>query len=133
MITRRCLMQRYHYLAQCRHDVVPFICFRDMEHKLQDRMKEAEVHHLSLFHDGSKLFLYYESPLKDADPHTLFECCEYGLEQWPGADTPRRWVPMMDIFHYQQPVSAEHWHRSQLSPKPYARIARLKPEQVASY
>ncbi|MCK9862896.1 hypothetical protein [Paenibacillus sp. ATY16] len=126
-------MQRYHYLAHCRHGVDPSVCFRDVASELQERMKETVVRHLSLFHYGSKLFLYYESPLMDADPHALFKRCESGLEQWPGTDTPRRWVPMMDIFHYQQPVGAEHWRRIHPSPRPYARIARLKPEQVASY
>ncbi|GLX66726.1 hypothetical protein MU1_10700 [Paenibacillus glycanilyticus] len=40
---------------------------------------------------------------------------------------------MMDIFHYLQPVSEEHWRRTEPVSKPFARIARLKPEQVASY
>lgn len=128
-------MQRYHYLAQCRKGLAPEVYFRDDRFMsgLKAQMKEAGAQNLSLFYWDSLLFLYYESPAKGIDPHSLFQRCEAGLETWPGADIPRSWVPMMDIFHYQQPVSEEPWRRDNHTAKPFARIARLKPEQVASY
>lgn len=128
-------MQRYHFLAQCRDGLDPAIYFRDdrLMSNLKARMIDIDVQNLSLFHYGSLLFLYYESPAKGVNPHSLFQQCEADLVTWPGADMQRSWVPMMDIFHYQQPVSGEPWRRDNHSPKPFARIARLKPEQVASY
>lgn len=126
-------MQRYLYMAQCRHGLEPEIFFRDAAGGVQARMKEAGAQHLSLFHWGSRLFLYYESPSTGAGPHFLFGSCEFGLEAWPGTDGPRRWIPMMDIFHYHQPASDKDWRRSDHSAKPFARIARLKPELAASY
>ncbi|RIX59499.1 hypothetical protein D3P08_04975 [Paenibacillus nanensis] len=126
-------MQRYHYRAQCRPDLDPEVYFRDALPELRDHMRECEASNLSLFRSGAGLFLYYESTAGHVDPHALFRHCEEALEAWPGEDVPRRWVPMMDIFHYQTPVSEEHWLRKNASALPYARIARLKPEQVSSY
>lgn len=40
---------------------------------------------------------------------------------------------MTDIFHYQAPVSEQHWVRTNDHSVPYGRIARLKPEEVSSY
>jgi hypothetical protein len=125
-------MQRYHYRAQCRHGIDPERVFRDAMPVLQARMEEYGARNLSLFRSGNQLFLYYEGLTKQVDPHTLF-ICEAALEAWPGGDTPRRWVPMMDIFHYQKPVSEVQWLRMNAAAKPYARIARLEPEQVSSY
>ncbi|MCA0753546.1 hypothetical protein KP806_00665 [Paenibacillus sp. N4] len=126
-------MQRYHYRAQCRDGIDPEAYFRGALPVLRARMEEYGVRQLSLFRSGVRLFLYYESLTKQADPHVLFSHCEAALEAWPGEDMPRSWVPMTDIFHYQQPVSEEHWRRRDPETKPYARIAKLKPEQAASY
>lgn len=126
-------MQRYHYRAQCRNGIDPESYFREALPKLKNRIRDIGVQHLSLFHWGTQLFLYCESAAEYVDPHRLFLDCEAELEDWRGTDITRKWVPMMDIFHYQQPVSEEHWRRSKAAAKPFARIARLKPEQVASY
>ncbi|MWV44329.1 hypothetical protein GRF59_11875 [Paenibacillus sp. HJL G12] len=126
-------MYRYHFRAQCRENIDLERLFREALPVLQIRMKEFGACHLSLFHFGTQLFLYYESPAQTADPHELFAHCEDALETWPGTDKPRRWVPMMDIFHYQQPINENHWLRKNASARPYARIAHLKPDKVASY
>lgn len=127
-------MKRYHYRAQCREGSEAQKVFRDALPELESRMKACGARQLSLFHWGSQLFLYYESRAEQQpDPHTLFLPWEPFLEVLPGADTPRRWVPMTDIFHYQHPVSDAHWQRCHPASVPYARIARLKPEQTASY
>ena len=36
-------------------------------------------------------------------------------------------------FHYQAPASEQHWKRRYKDSVPYGRIARLKPEETASY
>lgn len=126
-------MQRYHYRAQCRNGIDPESYFRDTLPELKSRMKDLGVRQLSLFRWGSHLFLYFESAAEHVDPLRLFLDCEAELMDWPGTDIARKWVPMMDIFHYQQPVSEKLWRRHETASKPFARIARLKPEQVASY
>lgn len=126
-------MHRYQFRAQCREYIDPVQLFSEALPVLQNKMKEFSSSHLSLFHFGTQLFLYYESPFLSVDPHELFPHCEDGLETWPGTDKPRKWVPMIDIFHYQKPVNESHWLRKNPSAKPYARIAHLKQEEMASY
>lgn len=126
-------MYRYQFRAHCRENVDPKQLFSEALPVLQTRMEVYGIRHLSLFHFGNQLFLYYESPSQFVDPHTLFRYCEEALKSWPGSDVPRKWVPMIDIFHYQKPISENHWLRNNPSARPYARIARLKPEKVASY
>ncbi|MGN7358488.1 hypothetical protein ACTHPF_13325 [Paenibacillus sp. SAF-054] len=129
----RWLMYRYHFRAQCHANIDPKRVFNEALPVLQLRMTELSARQLSLFHFGTQLFLYYESPAPSVDPHELFAHCEDALEIWPGTDKPRRWVPMMDIFHYQQPTGEKDWLRTNASARPYARIAHLKPDKVASY
>ncbi|WP_438449209.1 hypothetical protein [Gorillibacterium sp. sgz5001074] len=126
-------MKRYQFRAQCRPGIEPETFVREASLGLQDRMSEAGVRHLCLFGWNSQLFLYYESLSEETAPHSLLSSSESMLELWPGADMPRSWVPMLDIFHYQVPAGVAHWQRTNPAAKPYARIARLKPEQAASY
>lgn len=126
-------MHRYQFRAHCRENVDPKRLFPEALPVLKTKMKTCDIRQLSLFHFGNQLFLYYESPAQSVDPHMLFQYCEAALSSWPGSDLPRKWVPMIDIFHYQKPISENHWQRKNPSSKPYARIARLKPEKVASY
>ncbi|MCG7385561.1 hypothetical protein [Paenibacillus sp. ACRRY] len=129
----RWLMYRYHFRAQCRENMDPMQLFHEALPILQIQTRELGAHQLSLFHFGTQLFLYYESPVQSVDPHELFAHCEDALEIWPGTSSARRWVPMIDIFHYHKPVSEKQWLRQNASARPYARIAHLKPDQVASY
>lgn len=126
-------MHRYQFRAQCRKGIDPHRLFQEALPCLKSRMEACGARQLSLFRFGAQLFLYYESLSPGADPHRLFVHCEDALEPWPGEDRPRRWVPMTDIFHYQRPVSEDHWLRKNPAARPYGRIARLKPEYAASY
>ncbi|WP_054955155.1 hypothetical protein [Paenibacillus dakarensis] len=126
-------MHRYQFRAHCRENVDPQRLFRETLPALQNRMREHGASHLSLFHFDMQLFLYYESSAQSVDPHELFAHCEDALEAWPGTSNPRRWIPMTDIFHYQNPISEEHWLRKNASARPYARIAHLQPDKVARY
>lgn len=47
--------------------------------------------------------------------------------------TERRWAPMTDIFHYHQPAPGTVWRHPGRLTEPYGRLARLKPEEAASY
>ena len=66
------------------------------------------------------------------DPALLFPEAASVLSAWPGEAAPRLFARMTDIFHYQRPAGREHWSRNG-GTEGYGRIARLKPDQVASY
>lgn len=96
-------------------------------------MERQHVSRMSFFANGSGLFLYYECLRGPVRPESLLPEADAWLAAWPGAETGRRWAPMIDIFHYQSPVSELHWKRKNENSLPYGRIARLKPEEAASY
>ncbi|MBY0012920.1 hypothetical protein H7K49_20770 [Paenibacillus typhae] len=96
-------------------------------------MVRLHVDYLSLFAAGKQLFLYYECLTEPATPEQMLPEAGQQLAAWPGGEPGRRWAPLADIFHYQQPVSAEHWERRNSAGKPYGRLAMLKPEAAASY
>lgn len=126
-------MQRCIFRAQCRDAEAADRCFQNGRTELKRRMEAAGAACLSLFRWNKQLFLYYENASEAADPHELFPEADGVLEAWPGEAEPRRWVPMMDIFHYQEPMGPEHWARRNPERRPFGRIARLKPEMVSSY
>ncbi|WP_340025837.1 hypothetical protein MHI24_11980 [Paenibacillus sp. FSL K6-1096] len=126
-------MQRCLYRAECREDANPSAFLGAQTRLLNERMDRLDLAQLSIFQDGKQLFLYYECTSRELEPEQLFEGAAEILKEWPGGEQARLWVPMMDIFHYQQPVSAEHWKRNHTAGTPYGRVAALKPEQVASY
>ncbi|MCK8488495.1 hypothetical protein M0651_15070 [Paenibacillus sp. MBLB2552] len=105
---------------------------------LTEAMEQLDVDHLSLFADGNRYYLYYEC-LREAavTPEQLLMAAGERLAVWPGGETEtgmdRRWVPMTDIFHYHQPAFGAAWRHSDRLTEPYGRLARLKPEEVASY
>ena len=55
------------------------------------------------------------------------------LEDWPGKQVKRKWIPMVGVFHFNEPVSAEHWVRKGPVDNRKGRVAHLKPEMVSSY
>ncbi|CAM4199192.1 hypothetical protein [Paenibacillus typhae] len=100
---------------------------------LKEAMVRLHVDYLSLFAAGKQLFLYYEYLAEPATPEQMLPEAGQQLAAWPGGEPGRRWAPLADIFHYQRPVSAEHWKRRNTAGKPYGRLAMLKPEAAASY
>jgi hypothetical protein len=80
------------------------------------------------------LFLYYECIGRaELQPEDLFPAAEPCLEEWPGKREKRRWIPMIDVFHFNEPVSYEHWLRKRPVERRAGRVAHLKPEMMASY
>ena len=88
---------------------------------------------LSLFQWHSQFLVYWESIEQAIAPETIFGDPRTLLMNWPGAATPRTFVPMMDIYHCLEPLSLEDWRRKQPITRISGKIARLKPEQVSSY
>ena len=85
------------------------------------------------YHWQNNVFVYLEGIGEPADPAILLAPLESALAPWPGKETPRVWIPMMDIFHFNEPMDLDHWKRKT---KPEARVGKvglLHPEMVASY
>ncbi|MUT66561.1 hypothetical protein GOM71_11540 [Paenibacillus sp. NEAU-GSW1] len=83
------------------------------------------------------LFLYVEcideSEEGAVNPESLFPELHSHLADWPGHQTPRKWVPMIDVFHFNAPANAEHWRRKEKVERRVGRVAHLKPEMMSSY
>lgn len=114
-------------------EAAAFFRSREISLPLTEAMGRLHVDHLSLFACSSQLFLYYECAGSPVPPEALLPGASEHLAVWPGGETGRRWAPMTDVFHYQHPVSAQHWERRSTEGKPYGRMALLKPEEAASY
>ncbi|MCI1773213.1 MAG: hypothetical protein LKI04_04365 [Paenibacillus lautus] len=127
-------IQRCLYRAELiEGDIRSRFCGKRFIQAVEDAMKREQVSRLSLFADGSRLFLYYEGHGEQVRPEILLPEANSWLAVWPGGGVERRWAAMADIFHYQAPASEQHWKRRYKDSVPYGRIARLKPEETASY
>ena len=93
---------------------------------------------ISLFRWGNQIFAYWESIDEPRMPESIFGLNAEHLALWPGAATPRTFVPMMDIFHYLAPENlhgdpVENWRRKAPVAQAWGRLARLQPPMVSSY
>ncbi len=128
-------MKRCIYRAKLKHGI------KDVFNSLADDLKtgldkfiqEEKLMTLSIFNWNDTLFLYYECIDEIFDPDKLVGELNSCLEEWPGLDSTRHWVPMMDIFHYNRPINTDHWRRKQPVQKRCARITRLKDDMFSSY
>ena len=107
--------------------------FERSKEKIKDYIDKEKIMTLSLSCSGEDIFLYYECIEEMTMPDRLFENAREFLKPWPGEESDRYFVPMMDIFHYNKPLSKEHWERKQKVDYRHVRVARLKPEMVSSY
>lgn len=91
---------------------------------------------LSLFEWESHIFMYYECINESIAPEQLIHDAEQYFEPYPGETAndsgARCFMPMYDIFHYNQPRDEAHWRRTKTC-RPFAQIVRIKPEKVSSY
>lgn len=126
-------MERCLYRAEGKEGADTISIFRGQELSVLKAMKRMEVAILSLFAWDRQMFLYYECLGEKVVPERLLGETGEQLAVWPGGRNGRQWVPMTDIFHYQQPVSEQHWKRPSGKREPYGRVALLKPEETASY
>lgn len=80
------------------------------------------------------LFIYYECVDGfTIHPEQLLPGLTPYLVNWPSQDEPRKWVPMIDVFHFNTPADQEHWRRKEPVERRVGRIAHLKPEMMSSY
>ncbi len=100
---------------------------------LQKKIANGEVLTASLFRAEDQLFFYCECLRTKLPASELAAPLDDLLHDWPGTGNPRRWVPMMDIFHYSRPLSVDHWRRSEAPQERTGRLIYLRPEMVSSY
>ncbi|MCR2806802.1 hypothetical protein [Paenibacillus soyae] len=79
------------------------------------------------------LFLYAECVGERLDAEELLPDVSPYLEPWPGQEQKRCWIPMIDVFHFNEPAGLEHWQRKTEVERRVGRVAHLKPEMAASY
>ncbi|WP_079913621.1 MULTISPECIES: hypothetical protein [unclassified Paenibacillus] len=94
---------------------------------------EGALMTIAAFRWMRNVFLYYECIREEIHPDTLFQGAAPFLEDWPGQESKRQWIPMVDVFHFNEPVSYEHWIRKAPVERRAGRVAHLKPEMMASY
>jgi hypothetical protein len=85
------------------------------------------------FRWGNHLFVYAECMNEPLEADVLMPEAMDLLEDWPGQAVKRKWIPMIDVFHFNAPASREHWLRKEAVERRVGRVAHLKPEMAASY
>ncbi|QMV39835.1 hypothetical protein [Cohnella cholangitidis] len=81
----------------------------------------------------NNVFLYYECVDRQVAADEIAGAAVAYLKEWPGQSEPRKWIPMVDVFHFNEPASYEHWMRKTPVEKRVGRVAHLKPERISSY
>jgi hypothetical protein len=109
-----------------------------LENMLKEKMAKEIISNgivmtIAAFKWERNIFLYYECIIGEIKPEEIFSSLDIFLEDWPGKNDKRKWVPMIDVFHFNEPISCEHWNRKDIVEKRAGRVAHLKPEMMASY
>ncbi|WP_246096462.1 hypothetical protein [Paenibacillus sinopodophylli] len=96
-------------------------------------LEQREIMTIGCFRWERNLFLYCECLDQQLKPESLLPSLEPYLADWPGQPEARKWITMIDVFHFNEPVSIEHWLRKEEVERRVGRVAHLKPEMAASY
>jgi len=78
-------------------------------------------------------FLYIEQLTGQVAPELIVPGLNAMLEDWPGQEEARKWIALIDVFHFNEPASLDHWNRKEKPERIGGRVAYLRPEMVASY
>lgn len=103
------------------------------EEKTKEIISNETVMTIAAFKWERNIFLYYECITDEIKPEEIFNSLDIFLEDWPGKNEKRKWIPMIDVFHFNEPVSNQHWKRKGIVERRAGRVAHLKPEMMASY
>ena len=103
------------------------------EKKALSLVRDGHIMTLAAFCWEKQVFLYYECLQDVILPEDIFPEMNDYLEEWPGGQKNRKWIPMIDVFHFNEPVDYEHWIRKEPVEIRRGRVAHLKPEMVSSY
>ena len=128
-------IHRFVYRAQCHpgQEAAVGAAWRARSDALGDLQTDGRLLTASVFGWERHLFVYYETTDPTLTPDELAGDTGDLLESWPGHSQPRRFVPMMDIFHCGEPRDTDYWQRKSPPENVRARLTRLQPEMVSSY
>lgn len=96
-------------------------------------IEQGEIMTVGCFKWERNVFIYCECVNRMIEPEELLPDTAPYLEQWPGQPNKRMWIPMIDVFHFNEPASMDHWLRKEAVERRVGRVAHLKPEMAASY
>ncbi|OCT13482.1 hypothetical protein A8709_17925 [Paenibacillus pectinilyticus] len=99
----------------------------------KQKVSQGELMTATAYQWRNQVFLYYECVDRQLDPEEVAGAAIPYLKEWPGQSKPRTWILMVDVFHFNEPASYEHWLRKQPVDRRVGRIAHLKPEMISSY
>jgi len=107
---------------------------RESAEALERALRQAGARVCAVYRWESQLFAYVEAetnalPFRPDIPPPLRAM----LAPWPGEQRPRIAAPMNDIFHDGVPVDWASWRKGRVVERRVGSLARLKPEQYASY
>ena len=88
---------------------------------------------LSLYTWQQHVFVYYETVDCELTPELLLADAGAALEDWPGAAAARKWIPLISVFHFNEPAGLEHWKRKAPVEKHLGKIGVLKPDRIQNY
>lgn len=58
-------------------------------------------------------FLYIEQLTGQVAPELIVPGLNAMLEDWPGQEEARKWIALIDVFHFNEPASLDHWRRKE--------------------
>lgn len=127
-------MKRYIYRAQVKKNCLEEAKKRMREAKRPlDLVKEGLFMTVAAFSWEEQLFLYSECKREEIVPEIILEELGDCLEDWPGERNMRKWIPMIEVFHFNEPEGEEHWRRKTPVESRKGRVAHLKPDMMSSY
>ncbi|MGM0883485.1 MAG: hypothetical protein ACQEXQ_20930 [Bacillota bacterium] len=96
-------------------------------------IRQGEIMTAGCFMWERNVFIYCECVHRMIGPEELVPDMAPYLEEWPGQPDKRKWIPMIDVFHFNEPAGYDHWLRKGEVERRVGRVAHLKPEMTASY
>jgi hypothetical protein len=100
---------------------------------IRQMIESGKLLGLSLYMWKQYVFLYYETIDCVMDPYELLTLSGGELESWPGGEAVRKWIPLIDIFHFNEPAGIEHWKRKSPVEAHLGKIGILKPDRIQNY
>ena len=88
---------------------------------------------LSLFNWKQHVFVYFETVDCQLTPDALLPAVSATLESWPGEAAPRKWISLIEIFHFNAPAGLAHWSRKTPVEHHLGKIGVLKPDRIQNY
>ena len=101
--------------------------------RVEGLIEEGLLLTFGLYHWERYVFLYYETLGGDLAPEFVMGGIGDCLENWPGGEGLRKWIPLIDVFHFNEPEGLEHWRRKSPVERRLGQIGFLKPETMQHY